>query len=910
MTRPDGIPVNAVFGFTNMLAKLLREHVGTHIAVIFDAGRVTFRNRLYDNYKANRPPPPEELIPQFALIREATEAFCVPAIELADWEADDLIAAYAVAAEQAGGQVTIVSSDKDLMQLIRPGVEMLDPIKQKPIGPPEVMEKFGVTPDKMVEVQALIGDSVDNVPGVPGIGPKGAAQLINEFGDLETVLAAAPAMKPSKRRDALIEHAEKARISRELVKLRADAPLPTPVDRLVACEPDKPKLAAWLRVQGFRSVATRLGLDEAPAAARAVEAGPRPTQVALPPPAAERPALEPGSAEPYGPYQTLTTESALREFLAETQGCGFLAIDTETDGVDPMRAQLVGIALAVAAGRAAYLPLRHEELAMQVPLEAAIAALDPVLTDPAVLKIFHHAKFDMLLLTRAGFASTEDAAAPHGMPYPAPYDDTMLISYAQEAGMHPHGLDELAQLHLGHTPVTYDAITGTGRNRLPFARVPIERATAYAAEDADVALRLWQALRPRLRFNKSLALYEQVERRLTGVLMDMERAGIKVDADDLRRMSVDFEQRMAVMEKECHRLAGFEFNVGSPKQLGEVLFDRMGLPGGKRMKTGAWGTDSSVLQSLADQGLELPAKILDWRQLQKLKSTYADALVEEINPDTGRVHTSFAQAIASTGRLSSNDPNLQNIPIRTEEGSRIRHAFIAEPGHVLVSADYSQIELRLLAHVADIPALRESFARGEDIHARTASEVFGLPMEGMDPMTRRRAKAINFGIIYGISGFGLARQLGITPGEARGFIDRYFERYPGIRTYMERTKEEARINGFVVTPFGRRCWVPGIADKNPARRGYAERQAINAPLQGGAADIIKRAMIHLPSALRAAGLRSRMLLQVHDELLFEAPEDEAARLVDVARGVMESAAVLSVPLVVETGQGRSWAAAH
>jgi len=902
MTRPDGTPVNAVFGFTNMLAKLLREHVGTHIAVIFDAGRVTFRNRLYDAYKAHRPPPPEELIPQFGLIREATDAFSVPAIELADWEADDLIAAYAVAAEKEGGQVTIVSSDKDLMQLIRPGVEMLDPIKQKPIGPAEVMEKFGVTPDKMVEVQALIGDATDNVPGVPGIGPKGAAQLINEFGDLETVLAAAPAMKASKRRDMLIEHAAKARISRELVKLRADAPLPTPVAKLVACEPDKPKLAAWLRVQGFRSVATRLGLEEAPAAGRSVEAGPRPTQVALPLPAAERPALAPGSAEAFGPYQTITTESALREFLAETQGCGFLAIDTETDGLDPLRARLVGMSFAVAAGRAAYLPLRHEGLAggpaEQVPLEAAIAALDPVLIDPCVLKIFHHAKFDMLVMTRAGFS------------LPAPYDDTMLISYAQEAGLHPHGLDELAQLHLGHTPISYDEVTGTGRNRLPFAQVPIDRATAYAAEDADVALRLWQALRPQLRFNKSLTLYEQIERRLTGVLMEMESAGIKVDADDLRRMSTDFEQRMGVMEKECHRLAGFEFNVGSPKQLGEVLFDKMGLPGGRRMKTGAWGTDSSVLQTLADQGLELPAKILDWRQLQKLKSTYADSLVEEINPDTGRVHTSFAQAIASTGRLSSNDPNLQNIPIRTEEGSRIRHAFIAEQGHVLVSCDYSQIELRLLAHVADIPALRESFARGEDIHARTASEVFGLPMEGMDPMTRRRAKAINFGIIYGISGFGLARQLGITPGEARGFIDRYFERYPGIRTYMERTKEEARINGFVVTPFGRRCWVPGIADKNPARRGYAERQAINAPLQGGAADIIKRAMIRLPAALRAAGLRGKMLLQVHDELLFEAPEDEAANLAKVARSVMESAATLAVPLVVETGQGRTWAEAH
>ncbi|HVC62760.1 MAG TPA: DNA polymerase I [Acetobacteraceae bacterium] len=900
MNRPDGTPVNAVFGFTNMLAKLLREHVGTHIAVIFDAGRLTFRNRLYDAYKAHRPPTPEELIPQFALIREATEAFRVPAIELADWEADDLIAAYAVAAEAAGGQVTIVSSDKDLMQLIRPGVAMLDPIKQKPIGPAEVMEKFGVTPDKMVEVQALIGDSTDNVPGVPGIGPKGAAQLINEFGDVEAVLAAAPAMKPSKRRDVLIEHADKARISRQLVKLRADAPLPLPVDRLVACEPDKPRLAAWLRAQGFRSVVTRLGLDgETAAAPTTVEAAPRRTQVALPLPAEARAAPEAGAVG-FGPYLTLTTEAALREFLAEAQSCGTLALDTETDGLDPMRARLVGFSLAVAAGRAAYVPLRHELLDPhpQVPVEAAIAALDPILTDPGILKIFHHAKFDMLVLTRAGFA------------LPAPYDDTMLISYAQEAGMHGHGLDELAQLHLGHTPITYDEVTGTGRARIPFAQVPIARSTAYAAEDSDVALRLWQALRPRLRFNKALALYEQMERRLTGVLMDMERAGVKLDADDLRRMSVDFAARMAVIERECHCLAGFEFNVGSPKQLGEVLFDKMSLQGGRRMKTGAWGTDSSVLQALADQGLELPAKVLDWRQLQKLKSTYADALVQQINPETGRVHTSFAQAIASTGRLSSNDPNLQNIPIRTEEGSRIRHAFIAEPGHVLVSCDYSQIELRLLAHVADLPVLRDSFARGEDIHARTASEVFGVPMEGMDPMTRRRAKAINFGIIYGISGFGLARQLGIAPGEARVFIDRYFERYPGIRAYMERTKEEARINGFVTTPFGRRCWVPGIADKNPARRAYAERQSINAPLQGGAADIIKRAMIHLPPALRAAGLRSRMLLQVHDELLFEAPEDEAARLAELARGVMESAAVLSVPLVVETGTGRTWAEAH
>jgi DNA polymerase-1 len=913
MTRPDGTPVNAVFGFTNMLAKLLKEHVGTHIAVIFDAGRVTFRNRLYDAYKAHRPPPPEELIPQFALVREATEAFNVAAIELPDWEADDLIAAYARSAADAGGQVTIVSSDKDLMQLIRPGVDMLDPIKQKPIGPAEVMEKFGVTPDKMIEVQALIGDSTDNVPGVPGIGPKGAAQLINEYGDVEAVLTAAPGMKPSKRRDMLIEHAEKARISRELVRLRLDTPMPLPVEALGQRDADKAVLSAWLTKQGFRSVVARLGLD-ATAAGKPDAFQSRPsvpnsvqrTPAEQPDGQTARPAgLQPdlGLTPPliksdFGPYQSVATAEDLRAWVAEAVAAGRVAVDTETDGPDAMRARLVGFALATAPGRACYVPVAHEVLDGQLKLDAAIEVMGPLLTDPSVLKIFEDAKFDMMILSRAGF------------PMPFPIDDTMLISYAQEAGLHGHGMEELSQLHLGHTPISYEEVIGTGRNRVPFARVQVDRATAYAAEDTDVTMRLWDTLKPRLRLNGGLALYEQVERRLVPILLEIERAGVKVDADDLRHMSVDFEARMAVMEQDCHRLAGHPFNVGSPKQLGEVLFDEQKLPGGKRMKTGAWGTDSSVLQTLADQGLELPTRILEWRQLQKLKSTYADALVTDINPETGRVHTCFAMAIASTGRLSSTDPNLQNIPIRTEEGSRIRHAFIAEPGHVLVSADYSQIELRLLAHVADLPILKESFANGEDIHARTASEVFGVPMEGMDPMTRRRAKAINFGIIYGISGFGLSRQLGITPAEARGYIDRYFERYPGIRAYMERTKEEARIKGYVLSPFGRRCWVPGIADRNGARRAYAERQAINAPLQGGAADIIKRAMVQLPAVLRAEGLRSRLLLQVHDELLFEAPEDEATTLATIARVVMERSAVLSVPLVVETGIGRTWAEAH
>jgi DNA polymerase I len=894
MTRPDGTPVNAVFGFTNMLAKLLKDHVGTHIAVIFDAGRLTFRNRLYDQYKAQRPEPPEELRPQFALVRAATAAFGVPAIELADWEADDLIASYAKSACELGARTTIVSSDKDLMQLIRPGVDMLDPIKQKPIGPPEVMEKFGVAPEKLIDVQALMGDAVDNVPGVPGIGPKNAAQLINEFGDLEAVLAAAPAMKPSKRRDMLITHAEAARISRKLVELRDDVPLPTTFDELIAREPEPGRLSAWLLEQGFRSTLTRLGLEGHPALG-----APTPTPVA---PEATRVAPA-APAVPFGPYECVATAEALAAWIAEARRIGVVAVDTETDGLDPQRANLVGFSLATAPGRACYVPLRHQgtlenAIAAQLAPDAAIALLSPLLGDPAVLKVFQNAKFDIAVLARAG------------APLAEPIDDTMLISFAQDAGAHGHGMDELATLHLGHTPISYDAVTGTGKGRVPFGQVPLDRATAYAAEDTDVTLRLWHALRPRLRATRSLGLYEQIDRRLTFVLADMERAGVKVDAADLRAMSLDFERRMAVMEIDIHRLAGESFNLGSAKQLGEILFDRMGLAGGKRMKTGAWGTDASVLQQLAEQGHELPARILEWRQLAKLKSTYADALVEEINPATGRVHTCFAMAIASTGRLSSTDPNLQNIPIRTEEGSRIRRAFIAEPGFTLVSADYSQIELRLLAHVADIFPLKESFAAGEDIHARTASEVFGVPMAGMDSATRRRAKAINFGIIYGISAFGLGRQLQIAPGEARAYIDAYFARYPGIRSYMERTREEARIAGYVLTPFGRRCWIPGIADKNPARRGYAERQAINAPLQGGAADIIKRAMVRLPAALRDAGLSARMLLQVHDELLFETPDDQADATAALARSVMQAAATLSVPLVVETGQGRTWAAAH
>jgi DNA polymerase-1 len=893
MNRPDGTQVNAVYGFTNMLSRLLKDHVGTHFAVIFDAGRTTFRNRLYADYKAHRPPPPDDLIPQFALVREATGAFGVPAIELADWEADDLIASYAAAVRALGGRCTIVSSDKDLMQLIGAGVEMLDPMKQKPIGAAEVLEKFGVTPDRVIDVQALIGDSVDNVPGVPGIGPKTAAQLIAEYGTLEAILAAARnEMKPSKRRDALVEHAEAALLSRQLVILCDSVPLPQPIEALVARPVEQERLQSWLATQGFRSIATRLGLEAAKAAPRSPEAHaaphPPPSEGAIP------------DALGFGPYETITTLDALRAFLAEAVSAGMLALGVETDGVEAVRAALVGLSLAIAPGRAAYVPLRHDLLVgPQIDPEAAVKALAPVLADRSVLKVLHDAKFGLAVLERAG--------APAGT---APVDDTMLISYAEDAGRNGHDLAELAGLHLGQTIMGLDAATGTGRARVTFAGVPLDRATAYAAEEADVTLRLWHVLRPRLRTTKALSLYEQMERRLVPIILAMEQAGIRVDADELRRLSADFAERMAAGETLIHKLAGRSFNLGSPKQLGEVLFDEMSLPGGRRNKTGAWSTDAAVLQDLAEQGHELPERLLQWRQLAKLKSTYTDALIGEIDPDTKRVHTRFAMAATTTGRLSSIDPNLQNIPIRTEEGGRIRRAFVAEPGHVLISADYSQIELRLLAHVADLPVLRDSFSNGEDIHARTASEVFGVPMAGMDPLTRRRAKAINFGIIYGISAFGLARQLQIETGQAKRYIDAYFERYPGIRQYMERTKEEARGAGFVLTPFGRRCWIPGIADKNGARRSYAERQAINAPLQGGAADIIKRAMVKLPAALDAAGLSARMLLQVHDELVFEAPEAEAQATAAVVREVMQQAAVLSVPLVVETGIGLNWGAAH
>jgi DNA polymerase-1 len=790
-----------------------------------------------------------------------------------------------------GGRTTIVSSDKDLMQLIRSSVIMLDPIKQKPIREAEVFEKFGVTPDKVVEVQALAGDATDNVPGVPGIGIKTAAQLINEYGDLETLLARAGEIKQPKRREALIEHAEKARISRRLVQLDDQAPLPAAIETLVARSPEPALLAGFFQVQGFRSLLSRLGLGDAKASIPAMVAAP-----------AMVPAAEGDIA--FGRYETITTEEGLRSFLAGIDG--ILGFDTETDSLDALNARLVGIALATAPGRAAYLPLRHGGGDMlsgpspeQLSQDAALAILRPVLADPAVLKILHNAKYDIEVMARP----------ENGAVTIAPIDDTMLISYSMDAGRHGQGMDFLAQQHLNHTPISFDSVTGTGKGRITFDRVPLDRATAYAAEDADVTLRLWQKLRPMLREAQALALYEQVERRMIPVLAAMETAGIKVDGAELARIGQDFSERLVVLEAEAHRVAGRAFNVASPKQLGEILFDEMGLKGGKKGKTGAWSTDAKVLEELAAQGAELPKVVMEHRQLGKLKSTYVEGLTALLAVD-GRVHTDFAMAVTSTGRLSSNEPNLQNIPIRTKEGMRIRQAFVAERGHLLMSADYSQIELRLLAHMADVPTLREAFAQGMDIHARTASDIFGLPLDGVDREARRRAKAINFGIIYGMSAFGLAAQLGIGPGEARGIIDAYFQKYPGIRAEMDRLKLEAKTLGYVLSPFGRKLWIANIAAKDPILRSGAERQAINAPFQGGAAEVIKRAMVRVPRALADAGLQARMLLQVHDELVLEVPEAELEATGRVLRDTMQNVAALRVPLLVEVGHGRSWAEAH
>ncbi len=899
--KSDGLPVGAVAGFCNMLYPYLTGAGGrdapTHVAVIFDYSGRSFRNDIYPEYKAHRPPAPEDLVPQFPLTREATRAFNIAAIEKEGFEADDLIATYACRARDAGGRVTIVSSDKDLMQLVGDGVEMLDPMKNRRIDRDGVMEKFGVGPEKVVEVQALAGDSVDNVPGAPGIGVKTAALLINEFGDLETLLARASEIKQPKRRAALIEFADQIRVSRELVQLDCEMDLETPLEDLEVRAPEVEPLMAFLTEMEFRTITRRV----------ADHLGVEPPAVTEPEPAAssapEAPPIEPEN------YVAVRDGAALDDWIARIYRRGYVAVDTETTSLDEMTAEIVGISLAVEAGEAAYIPLTHKSSAAddlfgsdalaggQMPLGDALLMLKPVLEDPSVLKIGQNMKYDAKIFANYGIDV-------------APVDDTMLISYAQHGGLHNHGMDLLSERYLGHAPISIKTLLGSGKAAITFDRVPVDDAVKYAAEDADITLRLWQVLKPRLHAAKVTKVYETLERPLIPVLAGMERTGIKVDRDTLSRMSNVFAQKMAGLEAEIHEFAGGPFNVQSPAQVGEILFDRMGLPGGKKTKTGQWSTPADVLEDLATEH-ELPARVLDYRQLQKLKSTYTDALQDHINADTGRVHTSYSIAGANTGRLASTDPNLQNIPVRTGEGRRIREAFVAEPGKVLVSLDYSQIELRILAHIADIDALKAAFREGLDIHAMTAAEMFDVPMDDMTPEVRRRAKAVNFGVIYGISGWGLARNLRIPRAEAQAFINRYFERFPGIRAYMDDTVAFAKEHGRVETLFGRRIHTPEINARGP-HAGFAKRAAINAPIQGTAADVIRRAMVRMPDAI--AGLPATMLLQVHDELLFEVDEGAVDDLIGVARGIMEGAAApavhLDVPLVVDAGQGANWAEAH
>ena len=913
LTNIHGEPVGAVYGYTTMLWKLaddLHQADGpTHMAVVLDKSSQSFRNQIYDKYKANRPEPPEDLRPQFPMIRDATRAFSLPMVEEDNVEADDMIASYAKAACAAGWHVTIVSSDKDLMQLVEPCVDMFDTMKNLRIRHEEVVEKFGVGPDKVGDVLSLMGDSVDNVPGVPGVGPKTATKLIQEFGDLESVLAAAPDMKPSKMRDNLIEHADKARLSKVLVTLKEDCPLPIPIEDMALGKIPEEPLAAFLQHHGFNSLLKRIGFTGNTAAANKSIAG-APRQLTQGDGAANAPvaggAAKPAPMPPIeaATYECVTTLDRLDHWIVRARGVGVCGFDTETDSLQTVSAQLVGFSLAITPGEACYVPLGHGGTDMfaekpdQIPLVDAVARLKTLLEDESVLKIGQNLKFDMSVLRQQGLTIN-------------PLDDTMLMSFALDAGRQGHGMDELSELHLGHKPISYKSLTGRGKSQISFAEVPLVEATKYAAEDADVALRLWHHLKLRLAPEKVTRVYELVDRPLVPVLSQMECAGIKVDRAVLSRLSGEFADAGAILEREIHALAGQTFLISSPIQLGEILFGKMGYKGGKKGKSGQYSTDVTVLEDLAGQGVEIAGKVLEWRQLAKLKSTYTDSLQEQINVKTGRVHTSYSLVGAQTGRLSSTDPNLQNIPIRTEMGRQIRDAFVAEPGNVILSADYSQIELRLAAHIADVGPLREAFEQGEDIHARTAREMFGE----VNRDTRGRAKTINFSILYGISRWGLSKRLESTAEEAQQLIDAYFKRFPGISTYIQETTESVRENGFTETLFGRKCWFPRIKSPNQAERQGSERAAINAPIQGTSADIIKRAMVRMGPALTDAGLHNvKMLLQVHDELVFELPEGDVAAASIVIEAVMAGAAEplvkLSVPLGVEIGVGPSWGAAH
>ncbi len=883
--KSDGLPVGAVSGFCNMLNRYIEDNNGpdapTHVAVIFDHSSHSFRNDIFDGYKANRPPAPEDLVPQFPLTREATKAFNIACEEMEGFEADDMIATIACQARDAGGRVTIISSDKDLMQLVGDGIEMYDAMKNKRIDREGVFEKFGVYPDRVIDVQSLAGDSVDNVPGAPGIGVKTAAALINEFGDLDELLSRAVEIKQPKRRQTLLDHAEQIKLSRELVTLDCNTPLTFALEDLEFRAPIPGQLLDFLTKMEFRTLTKRIAQKfelEIPTSDNLDTTSTNNISEKIPFDSAN--------------YEYIKTADQLQTWVHKIYETGYVAIDTETTSLNDMLAELVGISLATEIGSACYIPIGHKEgqdddlfdnfqlVEGQLDLEYVLDCLRPVLTDDSILKIGQNIKYDAKVLSRYGIEVTT-------------FDDTMLLSYAMHGGLHNHGMDALSERYLDHSPISIKTLIGSGKSAITFDKVKIEDAVTYAAEDADMT-----------------KVYESLERPLVSVLAQMEKNGVKVDRETLSRMSNAFAQKMAGLEAEIYELAGETFNVGSPKQLGEIMFDKLGYEGGKKGKNGAYATGADILEELATS-YDFPKRVLDWRQLSKLKSTYTDALQDHINPDTGRVHTSYSIAGAVTGRLSSTEPNLQNIPVRTEDGRRIREAFVAESGNILVSLDYSQIELRILAHIAKIDALKQAFHDGLDIHAMTASEMFDVPLDQMTPEIRRQAKAINFGVIYGISGFGLARNLRIPRAEAQGFIDRYFDRFPGIKEYMDETIKFSKENNYVKTLFGRVIHTPEINAKGPMA-GFAKRAAINAPIQGTAADIIRRAMIRVPDAIK--DLPAKMLLQVHDELLFEVKEEFSQDLVDKVQSIMETASLpflkMDIPLSVDAGHGLNWAEAH
>ncbi|MDC0564837.1 MAG: DNA polymerase I [Rhodobacterales bacterium] len=903
--KSDGLPVGAVSGFCNMLFKIIEDQKGsnapTHLVVVFDAKGKTFRSDIYPEYKMNRPPAPEDLVPQFPLTRDATRAFGLACIEQEGFEADDIIATLAIKARDAGGHVTIVSSDKDMMQLVGNGVEMFDAMKNKRIGTEQVEEKFGVGPNRVIDVQSLAGDSVDNVPGAPGIGVKTAALLINEYGDLDSLLERASEIKQPKRRETLIENADQIRTSRELVTLKTDMEMDCLLDDFEVQAPDPEVVLKFLSEMEFRTMSARI----------ANKLGVNAPEIILVDKNINKNQIIDAEYIPItsDKYELINDINGLNRWIEKIYQRGYVAVDTETTGLNDMIVDLVGICLSVEIGEACYIPLGHTNgeddlfggaalCEGQIKLEEALTILRPVLEDSSILKIGQNIKYDTKIFARYDVSL-------------APVDDTMLLSYAINGGKHNHGMDYLSERYLDHKPISIKTLLGSGKSAITFDRVSISNAVNYAAEDADITLRLWKLFKPMLHESNVTKVYETLERPLIPVLAKMEMNGIKVDRNTLSRMSNNFAQSMSGLEAEIYNLAGQSFNVGSPKQLGEILFDKLELPGGKKGKTGAYGTGVDVLEDLASEGHELPVKVLDWRQMSKLKSTYTDALQGHINSNTGRVHTSYIISGASTGRLSSTDPNLQNIPIRSEAGRKIREAFIAEEGNVLLSLDYSQIELRILAHIAKIDTLKQAFHEGQDIHALTASQMFNVPLENMDPMVRRQAKAINFGVIYGISGFGLARNLRIPRKEAQSFIDTYFERFPGIRAYMDETVSFAKENGYVKTLFGRKVHTSEINAKGP-QAGFAKRAAINAPIQGTAADVIRRAMVRMPNAI--AHLPAKMLLQVHDELIFEVNKDALNETTEVVRNIMEKACEpvvkLDVPLVVDAGFGSNWADAH